>query len=86
MKKLELLERMMATESTESEVLRQQYFNWKNQRTNTTSFSSKKLLSEVARYNKDIKGLESRRDVSIDKVRRKESMNRFDSTSTFVAN
>lgn len=43
---------MLASESTEADILKHQYYNWKNQRGNTSSFSSKQLLREAPKLNR----------------------------------
>ena len=73
---------MMANESTESELLKQQYFNWKNQRANTASFSNRKDLGSVGKFNRDMKAFNSRK--SSDNLRTQEAVTKFDSTSNDI--
>ena len=73
---------MMANESTESELLKQQYFNWKNQRANTASFSNRKELGSVSKFNRDMKDFNTRK--SSDNLRTQEAVTKFDSTSNYI--
>ena len=73
---------MMANESTESELLKQQYFNWKNQRANTASFSNRKELGSVSKFNRDMKAFNTRK--SSDNLRTQEAVTKFDSTSNYI--
>ena len=72
----------MANESTESELLKQQYFNWKNQRANTASFSNRKELGSVSKFNRDMKAFNTRK--SSDNLRTQEAVTKFDSTSNYI--
>jgi hypothetical protein len=59
-----MLERMLASESAEAEIIKVQYYSWKNQRGNTTSFSNKKLIGDAGKYNRESKLLQAKRDFS----------------------
>ena len=74
---------MLATENVESEMLRQQYFNWKNQRGNTSSFSARKEIDIAGKMNKNNKAFNTRK--STDNMRTQEAVTKFNSTSNFLA-
>ena len=63
--------------------MKTQYFGWKNQRTNTTSFVNKKMLGNVGKLNGDGKVLNRNKEFLSQDKKAKESVIKNVSTSKY---
>ena len=78
-----MIEKLLARESVEAELLQGMYFNWKAQRGNTASFLNKSVLKESKKYNKHSE--DHQRRLNKESAKSKQIVSKYDSMSKSIA-